>query len=294
MTTINRTKKTVEASGNSPKKKIKVSEILLDIKNGNAAQEIIQKHQITLQQLKMIIMQCYKKGRLKKADIVKNFLKKPSGENLSASSDTKTNQPGADAGVANAEKNSIDLNKAVKSIAEKFKNEKIIGGLFPLTAQNICALGLIVFFFFPWINIAGFIKVAGYEIPDATKSLGQLAQVLGETGRMNPKVHLLYLLYLIPICSAVTIFLNAKGRDSRMAGLAAASIPIFMLIFMIFEVGTEILEGIASGVYLTLLGSAGIIIETVYGLDKFKKKVISAAAARGIKVGKSSDEKNVK
>ena len=77
MTTIHRTEEKVKASGNSSKKKPKVSEIYMDIKNGVAAREILEKHQISLQQLKMIMMHCYKKGMLKKEDLVRNFVKSP-------------------------------------------------------------------------------------------------------------------------------------------------------------------------------------------------------------------------
>ena len=179
-------------------------------------------------------------------------------------------------------------------IINKVRNEKIIGGLFALTAQNICALCLIIFFFFPWISFGGIITVSGYKLPSAIKSLGETAQILGMTDSMSPKVYFIYLLYFIPICGAVTIFLNAKGKDSRAVGLIGASIPIVMLIYMFVEIGTDTLNGIASGVYLTRLASAGLIYVTVFGTEKIKKKLANAAAASGNRAGISLGDKNVK
>jgi hypothetical protein len=62
-------------------------------------------------------------------------------------------------------------------------------------AENLCAIGLVVFFFFPWINVGGFISVAGYEIPDVAKGLAQLAAMGSETGKVDIQVYLYYLIY---------------------------------------------------------------------------------------------------
>lgn len=297
MTTINKMERTVEAFENPPKKKPKAYEIFMDIKNGNKAQEIIKKHQISLQQLKMIIMHCYKKGMLTKADLAKNFINKPTTKNFnncSTNRKDKTNQPRTYIKEDNAEENSIDIGNLINLIINKVRNEKIIGGLFALTAQNICALCLIIFFFFPWISFGGLITVSGYKLPAAIKSLGEMAQILETADSISPKVYFSYLLYLIPICGAATIFLNAKGKDSRAVGLVGASIPIIMLIYMFVEIGADTLNGIASGVYLTLLASAGLIFVTVYDTEKIKKKLANAAAASGNKAGISLGDKKAK
>jgi len=54
-------------------------------------------------------------------------------------------------------------------------------------AENLCAVGLIVFFFFPWISIGGFISFAGYEISDIAKGLGQFAAMVTELERLTHK-----------------------------------------------------------------------------------------------------------
>ena len=279
MKTINKSGKTAGARGNPQKKKPNVSEIYMDIKNGVAAREILQKHQISLQQLKMIMMHCYKKGLLKKNDLVKYFNKKPSAKNVSDNV----------AGVA------IQMiARAVNSVVAKFKNEKIIGGLFPLTPQNICALCLILFFFSPWVSVGGFATVSGFKIPAAVKSLGELAQILDQARAMSYKVYILYILYFIPILGALTIYLNSKRKDSRAVGMVAAAIPIAMLIYMFVVIGADNSIDLASGAYLTFLASAAIIIETVYGLEKLKKKLIKIAAAKGLVSDKSSSGKSEK
>ena len=43
----------------------------------------------------------------------------------------------------------------------------------------ICAAGLIVFFFFPWVTIGGVISVPGYKIPEIAGGVKQMAYALG-------------------------------------------------------------------------------------------------------------------
>jgi len=274
----------IEKVGNNTdrvsKTKPKVSEIISDIKNGATANFIIKKHQISFKQMKMLIIHCHKKGILKKADLVENFfpikahnnsdnipseeqpkkIKKPKHP-INSIGEAKTTAKNIS--ESESQENSVDLSDIVQLIKRKIKNEKILLGKFTLSAQNICAICLIIFFFFPWMNIGGLIKFSGYEIPDAVKTLGQFAASFGETTKMNPKVHLFYLLYLIPIFSVITIILNIKGREPKYAGLVAAAVPIVSLIYFVYEIGSEILDGLAIGAYLTLFTAFGMIYATV-------------------------------
>ena len=71
-----------------------------------------------------------------------------------------------------------------------------------------------------------------------------------------------------------------KGREAKYAGLVAAAVPIVSLIYFVYEIGSEILYGLAIGAYLTLFTAIGMIYVT-FGdqiinkiRDQKKKKVV--------------------
>ena len=134
-------------------------------------------------------------------------------------------------------------------------------------AENICALGLIIFFFFPWISIGGFISFAGYEIPDIAKGLGQFAALGSRTGKVDPQIYLYYLLYLIPIFSVLTIIFGMTDKTTKITGLIAGTTPIAALIYALSQIGSDTFEGMAIGAWLTLLTAIAMLL-AVAGIIK--------------------------
>jgi len=118
-------------------------------------------------------------------------------------------------------------------------------------------------FFFPWINIGGFISIAGYEIPDIVKGLKQLAAI----GKIKSQVYLYYLIYLIPIFSVLTIIFGMKGKNTKMSGLVAGVLPIGLFIYALSQIGMNIFKGMAIGAWLTLLTAVAMLL-AVLGIIK--------------------------
>lgn len=149
--------------------------------------------------------------------------------------------------------------------------------------ENICAIGLIIFFFLPWINIAGFISVSGYELPDVVKGFGQLAALGSKTGKSGLQSYFFYLVYLIPIFSALTIYYGVTDEDKKVTGLIAdivpfselfkvtgliaAIVPISLLFYALIKMGTDVFDGMAIGAWLTLATAIAMLL-SVYGIIK--------------------------
>jgi hypothetical protein len=144
-------------------------------------------------------------------------------------------------------------------------------------AENLCAVGLIVFFFFPWISIGGFISIAGYEIPDIAKGLGQLAAMGSKTGKVDPQVYLYYLIYLIPIFSVLTIILGIADKSTKATGLIAGAVPIAALIYALSQTGSDTFEGMAIGAWLTLLTAIAMLLAVV-GIIKMPAQATSSSS----------------
>ena len=104
-------------------------------------------------------------------------------------------------------------------------------------AENICAIGLIVFFFFPWLQMFGF-GLSGF-------GLAQLSSYAG-------------LAWLIPVFSAITIGAGLAGKSQRAVGLITGALPITYLLYGLNEMGADIFHTLGIGAYLTLI--AGIVL----------------------------------
>jgi len=126
----------------------------------------------------------------------------------------------------------------------------------------------------PWVNIGGFINIAGYQIPDIIKGLGQFAAMGSKTQRVDPQVYLFYLIYLIPIFSIITIILGITGKNTKVIGFITGLIPIVAMIYALTQAGTNVFAGMAIGAYLTLLGAIAMIL-AVFGFIKMPKQAQS-------------------
>lgn len=134
-----------------------------------------------------------------------------------------------------------------------------------------CAVGLLVFFFFPWIQIGDVISInlKGYEIPDiadyVAKGMGQFKTLFDDkaSGSRESWVFWYYLIYLIPVFSVATIVLGFLGKNVKVAGLLAAAVPIGWFIYALIKIGSDLLGMMTLGAYLTLLCAILMILAVV-------------------------------
>jgi len=138
---------------------------------------------------------------------------------------------------------------------------------FSLRIENVCAIGLIIGFFLPWVDIGGFIAISGYQIPKIINGIGQFRKMAGQE---TDGVTLVYiLLYLIPILSVVTIIANIYDKNPKIPALFAGIIPIVGLFYLIIKAdisenkATDIFQIISIGTYVTLVSAIGMIMSVM-------------------------------
>jgi len=111
---------------------------------------------------------------------------------------------------------------------------------------SLCAAALLAFFFLPWVDF-GVVSIPGYRIPWV---------VPAELG-------LLKLILLLPLLSAATIGLAIANKDTSIAALAMAAIPICGFFYALLSTTSEsvsLYKIMASGAWLTLITCVGAVI----------------------------------
>jgi hypothetical protein len=104
---------------------------------------------------------------------------------------------------------------------------------------NLCALGLGVSFFLPWAQLLG-INLSGFDL-----------QKMGDQQR---------LLWIIPICCAITIFANATKRSQELAGQFTGVLPFLVGGYWYYKLGSDMFQILAYGAYLSLAFGAAMLI----------------------------------
>jgi predicted Zn finger-like uncharacterized protein len=266
----------------------KTDKIYYDIKNGANAKDIIEKHGITLEELKRLVIHFRQKGLLKKAAKVKPQSQPKSKQQIAVKTrkaiGKENNQLSTSFGQSkklkannttdNQEKKSIEFSDILNLLKEKISRNEFNLNKHILKVENICAICLFIFFFFSWVKIAGLISVSGYGIPDGMKAIAHLGAAFSDQKRVDPSVHLYYLLYLIPIFSIVTIVFSITGKDAKVPGFIAAVLPIVFFLVAVFKVGTEIFDVLAIGFYLTIITSLVMIF---YLIRLIKSEIMLSA-----------------
>lgn len=109
-----------------------------------------------------------------------------------------------------------------------------------IAAITLCALGVLLSFFLPWITLLG-ANISGY----------QFQGLFG--GRA-------LLLWSIPIFSIITIFATATNRNPRNAAQLAGALPFAVLGYGLYNVGQDIFQALGFGAYLGLVAGLALII----------------------------------
>jgi len=104
---------------------------------------------------------------------------------------------------------------------------------------NLCAAGLGVSFFLPWVNILGG-NVSGFDL-----------QKLGNEQR---------LLWLIPIFCAITFFAGVTKRSQKIAGQLTGALPFAVGVYWYTKLGSDMFHVLTFGAFLSLAFGAALFI----------------------------------
>jgi len=127
----------------------------------------------------------------------------------------------------------IDMNEIKKSLTR---------------LENMAALGLVLFFFFPWASLGPF-SVNGFGAAASGKGLSFLLFLVPLLG--------LLVLAMRPICQVPKILKIVK--------LVAGGLPIAGFVLALMDAGGHIFQFLGMGAYLTIIAAVLIILGT---LDK--------------------------
>ena len=117
------------------------------------------------------------------------------------------------------------------------QNQNVSLGLSHL--GNLCAAGLGISFFLPWAQFFG-ANLSGFDL-----------QKLGDQQ---------LLLWLIPICSAITIFAGITKRSQQIAGQFTGALPFCVGVYWYTKLGSDLFHILAYGAFLSLAFGAVLLI----------------------------------
>lgn len=104
---------------------------------------------------------------------------------------------------------------------------------------NLCAAGLGVSFFLPWAQFFG-ANLSGFDL-----------QKMGDEQR---------LLWLIPICCAITIFAGVTKHSQKIAGQLTGALPFCVGIYWYTKLGSDLFHILSYGAFLSLAFGAALFI----------------------------------
>jgi predicted membrane protein len=105
---------------------------------------------------------------------------------------------------------------------------------------NLCAIGLAVSFFLPWVRLVLGAGPSGFDL-----------QKMGD-------MHLL--LWLIPILSALTIFAGITKRSQQVVAQIAGALPFCVGVYWYFKLGSSLFQIMTYGAYLSLFFGAALFV----------------------------------
>ena len=104
---------------------------------------------------------------------------------------------------------------------------------------NLCALGLGISFFLPWVQFFGG-NVSGFDL-----------QKLGDQQR---------LLWLIPIFCTITIFAGITKRSQNIAGQLTGALPFAVGVYWYCKLGNDLFNILTCGAFLSMAFGAALFI----------------------------------
>jgi len=136
--------------------------------------------------------------------------------------------------------------------------------------ENICAIVMLVAFFLPWVSGGGIFSFAGYQLPNAAEMLTNLSAAFNESGQ-GDTYYAVYLVYLVPLLAIgvlATDYLKSEEKIAHYVAIAAGAFPVVGFVIGLINAGS--LQGLAIGVYLTMLAAIVMLLAT-FGVIKTPK-----------------------
>lgn len=127
-------------------------------------------------------------------------------------------------------------------------------------AENWFAAALIIFFFLPWFG-AGPFSVSGYTLTTIPSVLNAASSSSGV--RTDSSIGLLYIVWLVPILSIITLALGLTGRSPRAMAIVTGVVTLLMFLFVFIAGGGDVFKVLGIGSYLTILAAIGLILAAI-------------------------------
>ena len=131
--------------------------------------------------------------------------------------------------------------------------------------ENICAIVLVVAFFLPWVSLGGMFSFAGYQLPNAAEGINAMAAAFSESEPdTNYVVYLVYLVPLLAVGVLATDYLKSDEKVAHYVAIAAGAFPLLGFLYVVIDNG---IEGLAIGIYLTVIAAIVMLLAT-FGVIK--------------------------
>lgn len=124
-----------------------------------------------------------------------------------------------------------------------------------LSLNSLLCIGMLLFFFMPWLQMAGgLINYTGYEIPYTGKTLGLIFSSETYMGEISWSAYLAYLLYLVPGLALYNVVRDLqKQKELFAAVILVPVIPVLIFVGMFIKMGMGALDHYDIGLYLSVL-----------------------------------------
>ncbi len=81
--------------------------------------------------------------------------------------------------------------------------------------------------------------------------------------RSDSSIGLLYIVWLVPILSAITLILGLTGRSPRAMAIVTGIVTLLMFLFVFIAGGGDTFKVLGIGSYLTILAAIGLILAAI-------------------------------
>lgn len=126
---------------------------------------------------------------------------------------------------------------------------------------TIMAIVLLVSFMLPWLKVGGVLSFEGYELPVKAKEAG-LFSLQTLKGGVNYKAYMAYILYLIPIASAMIIVQQIRDKAVTVWAFVAGTIPLLVAVMVLYKHGMGAFDRFQIGIYLSMIAGILAILDT--------------------------------
>jgi hypothetical protein len=126
---------------------------------------------------------------------------------------------------------------------------------------TIMAIVLLVSFMLPWLKVGGLMSFEGYELPVKAEEAGFFSL---ETlrGGVNYKAYMAYILYLIPIASAIIIVQQIRDKAVTLWSFIAGGIPLLVAAMLLYKHGMGAFDRFQIGIYISVLAGVLMILDS--------------------------------